>query len=82
MNISNKDSYLLRRDQEFNKEELNLIKSLPVDEQGLFMSPFLVKNGYIYIPETTLREFQDMILKYLGEIKKRSVSIKDENSIM
>ena len=42
-----------------------MLNSLPAEEQGLFMSPFLVDNtGYASVPEDTLRDLQDTIVKY------------------
>jgi hypothetical protein len=54
-----------------NKEMLDMLDNMPITEQGLFMSMFFVEdNGYTIIPESTLVEFQNTILKYLKENKK------------
>ena len=59
--------HLVRRDHELreNEEFMRMLKEMPVEEQGLFMSPFFVdETGYTFMPESTLRKFQDTIMKY------------------
>ena len=56
--------HLVRRNHELDKNSLELLEKMTVDEQGLFKSPFLIENEYAFIPESTLRLFQDTILKY------------------
>jgi len=62
-----REEHLVRRDHELreNEEFMKMLKGMPAKEQGLFMSCFLVdKRGYTFMPEETLREFQDVIMKY------------------
>ncbi len=63
------EKHLVRRDCEWKiaKDEkmLGMLEDMPDEEKGLFMSTFLVEeSGYTFIPEETLREFQDVIMKY------------------
>ncbi len=58
---------IIRRDHELrdNKQFSKMLEEIPIEEKGLFMSLFVVdKFGYVNIPESTLREFQDTIMKY------------------
>lgn len=66
---------IIRRDHELREDKkfLKMLDDMPIEERGLFMSLFVVdKFGYVSIPESTLREFQDTIMKYYFLSNKRS----------
>jgi hypothetical protein len=71
--------HLVRRDVEWKQADdqkmVKLIESMPYPEQGLFCSPFLVEaSGMGYMPEDTLRLFQDTIMKYYALLKEQEES--------
>ena len=67
--------HFVRRDVEWKQAEdqkmIDMLESMPTQEQGLFCSTFLVEaSGMGYMPEDTLRLFQDTIMKYYAMSKE------------
>ena len=68
-----KKQHLVRRDVEWKQAKdqkmIDMLESMSPNEQGLFCSPFLVEaSGMGYMPEDTLRLFQDTIMKYYAMV--------------
>lgn len=54
-----------------NKEMLDMLEDMPIKEQGIFMSRFLVEDsGYIMVPEDSFVGMQNVIIKYYSKWKK------------